>query len=370
VARIDTRKGKAGLEYSTYLGGNSNDRGFEIVAKGDDAYLTGVTFSPNFPVTGNAYDQSFNGGPPVPSDAFVTRIDTRRGRAEYSTYLGGNNQDAGRGIAVRRGDVYLTGLTGSVDFPVSGTGYDRSFNGGGPPFPVDAFLARLDPRRGTAGLEYSTYLGGDGNDVGFSLEAKRHGAYVSGEAGSNFPVTPKAFDTTFGGGGPCSPPPVATAACDAFVTWVDTRRAGGAGLMYSTYLGGSGGDIGRDLAVRGHDAFATGVTASTDFPVTRNAFQRAKAGAATGPTSQDAFVTRLDTESARRAALDYSTYLGGSDADEGFGIALNGFDAFVTGPTSSPDFPVKPRAVQKAHAGGQDAYVARFDTERKRRRNR
>jgi hypothetical protein len=358
VVRLDTTSaGAAGLEYSTFLGGSSNDRGFEIEIRGDDATITGIVASPDFPVTANAYDQSFNGL----LDVLVARLDTGKAGAaglEYSTYLGGSGQDGGRGLAVKNNDVFLTGPVGSNDFPVTANAYDADYNGGA----TDAFVTRLDTRRGAAGLEFSSYFGSSGDDEGFSMAARGHDAFLSGVAGApNFPTSPNAFDTTFAGGAPCAPPPSPFATCDAFVSRLDTRRGGAAGLEYSTFLGGDAGEIARDIALRGNDAYVTGVTASANFP-TANAYDASFNGV------QDAFVTQLDTTSAGAVGLEFSTFLGGSQADEGFGIGLNRSDAVIAGPTGSPDFPTTPGAFDSTFGGGggfvpTDAFVTRLETE-------
>jgi hypothetical protein len=250
------------------------------VAQGGEAYLAGPTQSPDFPTTPNAYDPTFNGGN---MDAFVTRLDTQKaGPASlaYSTFLGGSGQEdtidrPGTSIAVVGHDAYVAGVTTSADFPVTANAYDPTHNGG-----QDVFLTRLDTKDGPAGLEYSTYLGGSGDDVGRGVAVRGHDAYVTGGTGSpDFPVTPDAFQATSGGGQ------------DAFVTMLDTKRDGAAGLEYSTYLGGGGDDLGRGIALGGRDAFVTGETTSVNFPVSSNAYD------ATFNGIMDAFVTRLDTKS-------------------------------------------------------------------------
>ncbi|MCA1679503.1 MAG: hypothetical protein LC777_11410, partial [Actinobacteria bacterium] len=245
-----------GLEYSTYLGGSGQDSGLAVAVKGHDAYVTGATFSPDFPVTSGAFDSTPNGG----QDAFVSRIDTRKSGAaslEYSTYLGGGAPDAGFGIVVKGHDVYVAGATFSPNFPTTPDALQTT----NAPGDEDAFVTKLDTRRaGAAGLEYSTYLGGASNDRGFEIEVRGRDAYLTGLTFSaNFPVTANAYDQTFNGA-----PPVPT---DAFVTRLDTRR-GPAGLEYSTYLGGGGQDAGRGIAVEGHDVYVTGPTGSPNFPVT------------------------------------------------------------------------------------------------------
>jgi hypothetical protein len=286
---------------------------------------------------------------------------------EYSTYLGGGANDSGRGIRVKGNDAYLAGETGSaVDFPTANA-FDASFNGG----PTDAFVTRLDMRRGPAGLEYSTYLGGAADDSGRAIAVRGHEAFVTGVVGGpGFPVSPNAFDSTFGGGGPCAAPPAPFSFCDAFVTRLDTDVAGTAGLVYSTFLGGSGPDQGRGIDVNGRDAFVVGQTGSSDFPpgstpfpVTDDAFQSDKAGPPFGPAAPDMFLTRLDTQLAGIAGLEYSTYLGGSAIEDGFGVEAKGDDAYIAGGSGSEDYPTTANAFDRDFNGGfADAVVTRLDT--------
>jgi hypothetical protein len=357
VTRLDVRRaGADALEYSTYLGGSDQDAGLGIAVSGDVAYVTGATFSPDFPVTPDAF-QPASGGL---SDGFITRIDTRRGTAalEYSSYFGGSFFDRGLGIALEGHDAYITGFTGSPNFPVTPDAFQPANAGPTAPSPAitgDAFVARFDTRRaGADGLEYSSYLGGSSNDSGRGIAVEGSDAYVVGTTGSpNYPVTADAFQPALAG------------ANDVFVTRLDTQRAGAAGLEYSTYLGGSADDFGRGIAIEGADAFVTGDTFSPNFPVTPNAFQPTKAGPPAGPIANDAFVTRLDTGRTGRAGLEYSTFLGGFLPDIGRGIAVEGQDAYVVGTTASPNFPVTPDAVQPAHGGAfQDVFVTRLDTRR------
>src|SRR5205814_8754446 len=156
-------------------------------------------------------------------------------------------------------------------------------------------------------------------------------AYVAGETvSSNFPTTAGAFQTTFGGG--------VFGAGDAFVTKLNPT---GSALVYSTYLGGSSSDAGSGIAVdAAGNAYVTGGTGSTDFPTTIGAFQTTKGGG-----FRDAFVTKLNPTG---SALVYSTYLGGSGDDYGYGIALDALgNAYVTGGTGSTDFPTTPGAIQE-----------------------
>jgi hypothetical protein len=321
------------LEYSTYLGGGGGDTGDAIAVDGaGNAYVTGETESFNFPTTVGAFQTSFAGGP---SDAFVAKLDRTGSALVYSTYLGGNGRDIGEDIAVDpAGNAYVIGITNSLNFPTANP-LQPAYGGGF----TDAFVAKLD-RTGSA-LEYSTYLGGSGDEEGNGIDVRAGNAYVTGRTDSlNFPTTVGAFQTAFGGG-----------ASDAYVARLDRT---GSALVYSTYLGGTGNDEGEDIAVDGRgDAYVTGPTDSLDFPTTAGAFQTIVGG------TQDAYVTKLDRTG---SALVYSTYLGGSGSDEGEGIALDARgNAYVTGTTDSVDFPTTVGAFQTSAGGMSDAFVAKLD---------
>jgi hypothetical protein len=307
------------LSYSTYLGGSYVDTGHAIAVDGDgNAYVAGETGSTNFPTTAGAFQTALGDG----GDAFVTKLNATGTALIYSTYLGGNGNDYGYGIAVDGGgNAYVTGTTTSTNFPTT-PGAFQTVNGGGL---SDAFVTQLNAD-GTA-LVYSTYLGGSGQDEGFGIAVDGGGnAYVTGSTSStDFPTTPGAFQTT-----------LASSFGNAFVTKLTPD---GTALAYSTYLGGYGTDVGRAIAVDGAgNACVTGGTGSTNFPTTPGAFQPTLGG------TFNAFVTQL---SADGTALIYSTYLGGSGSDQGFGIAVDGMgNAYVTGSTNSINFPTTPGAFQ------------------------
>jgi Beta-propeller repeat len=322
--------GGAALVYSTYLGGSSYDFGSAIAVDGSgDAYVTGYTYSTNFPTMNPLQPQ--NGGGTV--DAFVTKINAGGSALVYSTYLGGSAEDQGSGIAVdSSGSAYVTGNTDSTNFPTMNP--FQKANGGD----TDAFVAKLQPS-GSA-LIYSTYLGGKGVDQGFGIAVDGSGnAYVTGStASTDFPTM-----------NPLQPQNANNV--DAFVTEIN---AAGSALIYSTYLGGKRADFGYAIAVDSSgDAYVTGLTSSVTFP-TMNPLQPAYGGG-----SEDAFATEI---SAGGSAFIYSTYLGGSGDDVGYGIALGPSGAtYVTGFTSSADFPTM-NPLQAANGGGSNAFVAKIGT--------
>ena len=361
------------LVYSTYLGGSNSDSGSGIaVDNAGNAYVTGSTYSADFP-TANAFQPALNGA----SDAFVTKLDAA-GALVYSTYLGGTGSDFcdqysncyrgdyGAGIAVdSAGNAYVTGFTRSSDFPTANA-LQSALRG-----VQAAFVTKLNAAGSS--LVYSTYLGGSdfctvyhacSGDSGAGIAVDSHGnAHVTGTTyASDFP-TVNAFQ------------PALRGIHNAFVSKLD---AAGAALVYSTYLGGSAcdpygycdrGEYGAGIAVdSAGNAYVTGTTTSYDFPIV-NELQSSLAG-----LGGDAFVAKLDAA----GALVYSTYLGGIDCgdwytncftDAGYGIAVDSAgNAYVTGFTSSIDFPIKPNALQRSLGGGVegwpggigDAFVAKI----------
>ena len=315
------------LFYSTYLGGSSSDFGFGIaVDDSGNAYVTGQTDSTDFPTA--LPIQSANG---ALSDAFVAKLNAAGNVLRYSTYLGGNGNDCGFRIAVdASGNAYVHGDTTSTNFPtvnpVQSTRRGAS----------DAFVAKLNESANA--LVYSTYLGGDGSELGFGIAVDASGnAYVTGITdSSNFPTVSPVQPANGG-------------EVDAFVTKLNA--AGGA-LLYSTYLGGVGIDFGFAIALdASNNAYVTGGTDSIDFPTV------SPAQAAFGGGLADALVTKLN---ATGSALVYSTYLGGSGDDQGFGIAVDASgNAYVTGNTGSTDFPTA-NPFQPNNAGIENAFIAKI----------
>ena len=352
------RTGSA-LVYSTYFGAVTQfplDEAVGITVDGaGQAYITGNTPSPDFPVTANAFDTTCgtdgtcNGGN---ADAFLSVLNAAGSDLVYSTYLGGSKRDEGGAVTLdSSGKAYITGTTFSSNLSVLNAAQPTC--GGGTFAPcLDAFVARFDTTlSGVSSLLYSTYLGGNGDDRGHGIAADSSGnAYVTGETiSSNFPTSPGAFDTTCGDDGLCDDINSVSPGPDAFVTKLN---ATGSTLLYSTYLGANGHDIGNGIAVdsRG-EAYVTGLTQSTDFPVGPAAFGPRLRGI------EDAFVTVMNATGRPRA----STYLGSNGEDIGAAIAVDAKgNAYVTGTTDFDDFPITPDRVFD-FGGGEDAFVTKLD---------
>jgi len=262
----------------------------------------------------------------------------------YATYLGGRGADVAYGIAVdSSGDAYVTGSTASINFPVKSA--EQATLGGS----SDAFVAELNPAG--SGLVYATYIGGTQADVGSAIAIDSSGnAYIVGSTSStDFPVTSGAFETLYGGTA------TKNANGNAFVAKLGPN---GSSLVYATYLGGTGPDFGQGIAVdAAGDAYVTGSTQSFNFP-TANALYVGNDSCTVvnqvESCTADAFVTEVNPSG---TALVYSTYLGGSAADSGQAIAVDGKgNAYVAGYTYSTDFPTQ-SAWQSSNGGASDAFV-------------
>ena len=339
--------------YATYLSGsNSITTGNAIaVDSAGNTYIVGTTGATDFPTTPSTFQSTRTG---TNGNAFVTKLDASGTALAFSTYLGGSGQtgkfDNATGVAVdASGNVYITGSTPSTDFPVtSGTAYQLVNNG----TPSNGFLTELNSIG--ASLMYSTYIGGSGNDSCAAIALDSNGnAYVTGSATStNFPVTPATAIQTAG-----------QSTGLAFISRFNTTFSGTGSLIYSTLLGGTSSNQGTGIAVdASFNAYITGQTTSTNFPVTASAFQSTLKG-----TAGNAFVARVDTTTANN--LVYATFLGGTATGSGSGdignaIALGpSSNVFVTGNTKTTDFPVTSGVLQSTPKNtNKTTFVARLDT--------
>jgi hypothetical protein len=384
VAKLDP---SGALVYATYLGGGgyTSGRGIAVDAAGD-AYVTGATNSTDFPTTAGAFQRSYGGGP---FDAFVAKLDPAGTRLDYSTFLGDTHYDEGNAIALDADDrAVVTGKTVSPQFPVVHPLAPHTTSG--------AFVTKLD-RAGTRLVSSSVFGGtaaGNHGDVGFGVAVDREGdTYVTGETNDTGFPTASPLQASIAGG------------ADAFVVKID---AAGTRLDYATYFGGSGDDVGRAIAADSDgNAYVTGLTTSRDLP-TANPIQATNTSRP--PDGSAAFVAKLDPTG---SALVFSTYLGGGAAgadgaaasgdgaaagadgaaasedgaaaggdgaaaggdggvaggdggaagadDAASGIAIDrARDVYVTGETSSTDFPLA-GPLQRTLHGADDAFVTELD---------
>ncbi len=358
------------LLYLTYLGGSADDVASAIaVDAAGNAYVTGYTNSSKFPISSSAPQRTYRGagGNMIVTfgDAFVTKIGPNGDQILYSTYLGGTQDDMGLGIALdSAGEAYITGTTLSRNFPTTAGVVQPAFAGSGgqpvtdlnAPFFVagDGFVAKLNAA-GTQ-IVFATYLGGKMDDTPTSIAVDSSGnVFVAGATiSADFPTTPLSVQPTYHNHDQNQNPFFFLG--DGFITKLSPKADS---ILYSTFLGGSGDDSITAIALDAAGAvYVTGTTSSQDFPVTSNALQRGNAGPLLNNSAErvvgDAFVAKLVPSG---ATLAFSTYLGGSRDDAGYGIALGPDGAiYVTGQTTSTNFPISPDAAQArlAGSGGQN----------------
>jgi hypothetical protein len=330
------------LVYSTYLGGSGwEETGGIAVDEDGNAYIAGDTNSADFPTTAGAYRRIPFGD----DDIFVTKLSPDGGVLVYSTYLGGTHWDESTAIAVDKDrNAYILGGGDSSDYPTTDGAFDTSYNDSRN---YDIYLTKINATG--SGLVYSTFLGGRGQDWAEGMAIDDQGSvYVSGETGSSdFPVISGAFDTIFDASGEKN-------------GFVSKFSKDGSNLVYSTFLGSGDGAAMGTMAFgisidATHSAIVTGITGSSSFPTSSDAFSRTLYG------STDGFIAKLSRHGDK---LLYSTLLGGTGT-EGFEGALgNTIDVYnqvhVTGLTNSADFPTK-LGIQPHYGGGDnDAFVVKI----------
>ena len=338
------------LSYSTFFGYNDAVTGVALDSSGN-TYIAGYT---NAAIITSTQMLQLAHAPGLTPDAFVAKLSADNHQLVYSTFVGGGGQDVATGIAIDgQGDAYVAGYTNSglvatqPPFPVTDHAFQKVNHGGN-----DAFIFKLSPN-GRA-LLYSTYLGGStdnadtvGDDLATGVAVDRGGvAYVTGYTYAyNFPLkNPLQGSLGYGKG-------TLGTQVDAFVTKLNPS---GSGLIYSTYLGGSGSDSAVGIAVdRAGEAYVTGQTNSPDFPTPKHALQAQLYG-----TDYNAFVAKLN---AAGNSLVYATYLGRTAADKAHGIAVDSAgDAYIVGETNG-GIPRTVGVAQPTSGGGIDAFVAKLD---------
>uniref|UniRef100_UPI003564C6E5 DUF7948 domain-containing protein n=1 Tax=Stieleria sp. TaxID=2795976 RepID=UPI003564C6E5 len=325
--------------YSTYLGGTGNDFGYDIdIDASGNAYVVGKTASADFTTTAGAYDEVLSGS----SDGFVLKLDATGSTVLYGSYIGSNlSNDSAFGVAVDgSGQAYVTGtLAGSITGFATAGAYQATPGGG-----ADAFLAVV--AADGSGIVYGSYFGGSGGDQTLDIAIDGSGAaYLTGFTnGTDLPVTGNAYQSTSGGGK------------DAFIVKLDPLGGGASDLVYSSYLGGTGNDEAKSIALDASGrAYIAGYTVSTDFDTTTGAYDTVYGGGG----NDDAFFAVVDTGLSGAASLAYSTFLGDTADDDARGIAVDSSGiAWITGTAVSAAFPTTGDAYDATRGGTRDAFIS------------
>ncbi|MCP4219172.1 MAG: hypothetical protein GY765_31340 [bacterium] len=339
VAKIDpSQSGGDSLLYSTYLGGDNRDMcyGADVDGSGN-VYVTGYTRSADYPIL-NEYQSALSGT----SDAFVSKFDPNQSGVNslvYSSYLGGTGNDLGCSVSLNSNFLYVSGTTESADFPLRNE-YDAGLGGGSDPFVVQMDLSLV----GANQLLYSTYLGGGDRELFPLIDVDAAGiVYMSGlTVSTDFPTVNEYMldpgDLNY----------------DMFVVKLDITL-GGAGLLYSTYLGGDSLDYLNSIKVDGTgNVYICGYSGSADFPIVNE--YMVKSGAT------NMIIAKIDTNQSGTDSLLFSTYLNGSSSSFAYGLDLDGNNyVYLIGHTSSTDFPLVNQYMGEPGDGEDDVIVAILD---------
>jgi hypothetical protein len=340
LAKIDPKGSfDSQIVYVTYLGGSLAETfGGMAVGTNGDVYLTGTTTSTDFPMV-----NAFQPAPIVAPDAFVAWIDSNQ-NLSYSTYIGGSKADGGTAIAFdATGRLWITGFTQSNDFTNGGTGLQNALSGS-----QDMFIIGLDVSQpGANSLIYASYLGGTGWDTGRGIAVAADGSLwvVGGTHSADIPLVGNSYQRSNRGSG------------DGYVAHI-RPFLGADGLVYSTYLGGTGLEEARSVALDpAGPVIVSGYTVSPNFPTTSGALQPKYGG------NTDVFLSILDPTS--NSQLVYSTYFGGAGADVAFDLKrdANGV-LYLSGLTQSSGLATSAGSLQPKYDGSQDAFVLKLNPAR------
>lgn len=323
--------------YSTFMGGSHEDHLKDVTIDSQgNIIVTGQTLSSNFPIL-NAYQGSFAGGSAdihgVSGDAIVGKFD-QDGQLLWSTFLGGSNKDGGIRVIVDDTDnIYVIGMTDSLDFPTTDDAYQSAFMGGN----YDLFITKFAPN---GSLIYSSYFGTTGHDFlgDCKIDSSNLPVIAGGTSSADFPVTLDANQPIFGG------------ETDGFILRLSANCSS---ILYSTFLGGSGNDgIGAIAFDPQDNLIATGYTLSSDFPITDNAFQDTISG-----DQRDFFIAKYDSSD----QLTYASYFGGSHMDDCFGTTTDSSgNMIMSGRTWSSDFPVANAYQENYSAIDVDGFISKL----------
>jgi hypothetical protein len=334
VSKIDPHAAGTGnsLVYSTYLGGTIGDTTPKGIKVGSDnmIYVVGSTQTADFPTTDNAYAASLYGA----SDVFISKIDVTNPNLVYSTFMGSELDDDACGLVLDKHNVvYLAGTTLGRQFPMAGSSFNGNSSGN-----YDVVVAEVDTTQsGVSSLIWATYFGGSGEDEARAVSIDSQGrVLVTGFTISpDLPVTAAtAVQPNYGGNG------------DAFVAIFDATKQGRQSLAYSTFLGGSQGDVAYAvLTDQAGYIYVTGYTLSPDFPVV-NPIQPQWGGGI------DLFLTRFNPAVAGPAGIDYSTYIGIDATIVGSCLAVDSGNNLYVGGYTEGYLPLFGNSWQPNYGGG------------------
>jgi hypothetical protein len=326
------------LIFSTYIGGNQEDSGPYIAFnKSNNIYLTALSGSDNFPITAEAFDETYNGG----FDVVVCKFNSDASELYYSTYIGGSGHEYNNSIMIDSlNNIYIAGHTYSGDYPVTKGVFDDTFNGVN-----DSFISKISSD--CSEMIFSTFIGGKLRDYGvnYSLDKQNNIVFCGFTTSTDYPTTSNSYDATYHGG------------FDSFITKINSD---GTKLLYSTYIGGNNDDWARSLVLDDDsNIYIAGFTKSQDFPTTTGSYQENFDG-----NGQVVFICKMNQD---LSELNYSTFLGLENDDltrfDRIDIKLDPFDnLLILGHTNSDEFPTTTNAFDNTYNGGSsDIFLSQLN---------
>ena len=332
------------LIFSSFLGGDGEEgdynwlKNFTVDESGTAAFAI-HTMSQNFPVTKNAFDNSFNGGNSWGNeDIMLIKFNIEKNELIYSSYFGGQQgPDFVSELLSENGDMYIVGNTGSSDFPVSENCFDSSFNG--PNFRhADGYLSKINSER----MEYSTYIGSGGNEGMTDILINPRGEVIvvgSIEKPEDIPI-----DHNLSAEGEKNQPGV------CILRFSPDLKT----LLSTTFFGP--GEANDAVIDDNGNIYIVGITSSDNFPVTDNAFCREYNGG-----KRDIFIAKISSAGDK---IIFASYIGGSDDESYPGICLNqNNNIIIYGRTHSPDFKISENAIDRSFDGVSELFLTRISND-------
>ena len=331
---IKIKSDSLSLIYSTYIGHNDVDKAYDIeVDNEQNSYITGYSWSNDFPTTNGSYQKSKN----YYCDIFIFKLNKNGTDCIYSTFIGGNGWDSSWKIVLDdEKNAIITGNTNSdIDLPLSNA-YDAGFNGG----IKDIFLCKLNFDGSI--IIFSTYIGGSNEDYASDITLDIYGdIYLTGATGSysDFPLSSNCYDYSYNGG-----------IRDVFMI---KMKSDGSDLIYSTYIGGDSEEWGAAITIDDkNNIYIAGPTKSSNFPITPNCYQNKTSG------NFDVFLCKLNIT---YSEFLYSTYIGGTEIEYGRNLILDSnLNIYITGFTKSLDFKISNDSFDDSHNGMSDIFFLKF----------
>jgi len=315
------------LQASTFIGGSDLDRANAIALDTDSVYIAGWTWSIDYPTTTGSYDEDYNGS----TDAYISKLNKNLTTLQASTFIGGSNQDEAYAIALDADSVYIAGGTRSINYPTTTGSYDEDYNG-----TRDVYISKLN--KNLTILQASTFIGGSDFDRALTIALDTDSVYIAGGTDStDYPTTTGSYDEDYNG------------TRDVYISKLNKNLTI---LQASTFIGGSGFDQAKAIALDTDSVYIAGATWSTNYPTTTGSYDEDYNGFG------DAYISKLNKN---LTILQASTFIGGGDLDRANAIALDTDSVYIAGATWSIDYPTTTGSYDEDYNDSTDAYISKLN---------